>query len=568
MQSFSSSTVSLPAEASSKSKGKLLKRLSLKPKKPLSVATGSNAAASQSTTSLVTPTTPGKSRRMFDLFSATPSRKSVDGTASMPSTPKTPKTPKTPRSKATTAPSTRSTSASMDAMRTTNSRFADAPPVPAVPKMFLVSDEVFVIASPPKDKTKEEGEEVKEEEAASSSRMSSSSSAPSSYSTRSMASTMQTWNSWVDNLGSFPSQDAVASPKSMMTSVELQPETNRSSLDDIDDQIVLNLCMNLCDEPKAGPAVNPPSRSTSLGIGASPAPLPAPTRPLNFTFHSRKTSAPHSLGPLPPQPSDPPTEAVLRKTDQIKKRYSKQGSPLSDAASFTFPRPAPGTPKLDSISSLKSLEAGLSLDSKRVKRNHKRSSSKQSSATSSVDYSHYGNLPVKLTPGHVATRFFDSLEAPEPQEQLVSRFSEDSDNGEDARRLFGILTPVLGSVAKLTSTHTPPQMCAMDYCKLDTPATPEMLATRMSSSSVSSNSSLSDLSEEEPIFDLSQPNLDYRTVYALAQKYATSASATPALPTKTVKNPAPPKLGLLHSASKSHKNVNDPIDRSYHLRKY
>lgn len=526
MQSFSSSTVSLPAEASTKSKGKILKRLSLKSKKPLTIATGSNPAASQSTTTLVTPTTPSRSRRAFDLFSTTASRKSHDaGATSMPSTPKT---PKTPRFRSLAAPSTRSTSASMDAMRNPAARFGDAPPVPAVPKMFLISDEVFVIASPPKEAKQEEQDKST---VAASSRVSSSSSAPSSYSMLSSTSS-RTSNSWVDNLG----EDETAALPSI--------EPNRSSLDDIDDQIVLNLCMNLCDEKSPASTL---SRSTSLRTAAAPA-----------ISHTRMTSAPLSLGPLPPPPSAP-SDAVLRKTDQIKKRYSKQ-SPSID--SWTFPRPAPGTPKLDSISSLKSLEAGLSLDSKLAKRNHKRSSSKQSS-TSHSDFSHYGS--VKLTPGHVAgTGFFDTLE---PQEQLLSsRFSEDSDAGagagEDARRLFGILSPVLGSVAKFASNHhtSTPQMSAMDYCRLDGgAATPDM--TRFSSSSVSSNSSLSDLSsaEEEPVFDLSQPDLDYRAVYAMAQKYANTTAAK--------KLPQQPRLGMLPSASKSHKHLMDPVDRSYHLRK-
>lgn len=447
--------------------------------------------------------------------------------------------------------------------------------MPAIPKVFLISDEVFVIAGPPKVQEKVEQP-----------RLSESSSAPSTYSRLSGVSS-QTSNSWVDNPGS-PVQDEMSTFQ--VCDSEPEPEHIRSSLDEIDDQMVLNLCLNLCDEKparieNAHGEKRAHRRSASLRA-AQPTSLP-PAQSAKSTHHVRMHSAPLSLGPLPPQPTQPPTEAVLRKTDQIKKRYSKQqssplltsSSPLmrSSEDSFPSPRPAPGTPKLDSISSLKSLEAGLSLDSKLVKRKHKRSASKHSSRTT-VD-AVFGK-DVRLTPGHVAT-FFD-----EPAMELVSRFSEDSEDGEDARRLFAKISPKLG-VAKFASSFASSSsghsntVSALEMTRLDGDAsgarTPEMVATRNSSSS-SSSSSLSDLSDlttaEEAVFDLSRPSLDYAAVYALAQKYAQTSSTPTVSPVvkkpslKSQSKPSTMRSLLTSSASRSQRHLPDPVDRSYHLRKY
>ncbi|CBQ67933.1 conserved hypothetical protein [Sporisorium reilianum SRZ2] len=533
MQTFSTSTTSLPLAADAKPKPRLLKRLSLKPKKPMSVTTGSDTASLAS---------PPSSRRAFDLFS------------SAPSTPRTPKTPKTSSGRSI-APSTRATSASMDAMRASSSRFApkDAPPVPTIPKVFLISDEVFVIAVPPKAPEVREVREVAP-------RPSESSSAPSTYSRLSSTPT-HTSNSWVDNLGS-PAQDDVATfkPEPLPEPVA---EATRTSLDEIDDQIVLNLCMNLCDEQAPARREAPKERrahrrSASLRAQASFTP-PA---------HTRMASAPLSLGPLPPQPTQPPTEAVLRKTDQIKKRYSKQSplltcaSPLianDEAAVWSSPRAAPGTPKLDSISSLKTLEAGLSLDSKLAKRNHRRSASKRSVEA----------LPsVRLTRGHVDAPFFEPA-----QEELVSRFSEDSDD-EARGRFAALLSPRLGTVARFTSPFSS-SSSAVETMRWDSTTsgtrTPDMVATRTSSSS-SSTSSLSDLSDfptaDDAVFDLSSPSLDYRAVYALAQKYASNAVPQPqpqlARSTSVRKEARPSAMCSILTPA----GAKDPLDRTYHLRKY
>lgn len=594
MKAFSSSTVSLPLSSGADakpSKKKLLKRFSLKSKKPLSVDISSSSStsflASQSTTTLAGSANEQQqhtsSRRTFDMFSSAPS---------------TPRTPKTPKFFSSLAPSRRSTSASMDAVRApTSSRFPakDAPPVPAIPKMFLISDEVFVIAAPPKPA----------QQTVSAPRVSESSSSPSTYSMLSAASS-HTSHSWVGNLGS-PEEDEVPTFKACKPEPEPEPEQMRSSLDEIDQQIVLNLCLHLCDEK--APASRSESAHKERRARRRSASLRAQAAPVSSS-HARMASAPPSLGPLPPQPSQPPTQEVLRKTDQIKKRYSKQSSspllssnsPLiggSDDTSsiFSSPRPAPGTPKFNSISSLKSLEAGLSLDSKLVKRNHKRSVSKHS--IKSVDTLFSVPKEVRLTPGHVATHrdFFE-----DPAVELVSRFSEDSDEGDDARRLFSsLLSPKLGSVAKFTSTFSSSShsnsstISALDMTRLDADGgngngngvhcgsrTPEMVATRNSSSS--SSSSLSDLSDftatlgaaEDPVFDLSRPSMDYATVYALAQKYAAQASSHTTVapvykktPLKSESKTSTSMRTLLNpAASRSHRNLPDPVDRSYHLRKY
>ena len=303
--------------------------------------------------------------------------------------------------------------------------------------------------------------------------------------------------------------------------------------------------------------------------------------------HVRSGSAPLSLGPLPPQPTEPPTEAVLRKTDQIKKRYSRQGSPLItsspvlggspeiSAAAFIAPRPAPGTPKLDRVSSLRSLESALSVDSKKASRNHKRSVSKSSGRSFESSFT----LPkeVKLTPGHVAT---PTQETPQPEleMELVSRFSEDSDAGsDDPRRLLALLSPVLGSVSRMTGFASSSDAGASTddsrrHSRISGSKTPEMVA-RSSSSNSSSYSDLSELTPsvvDDTVFDLSRKSLDYRAVYARAQEYAkSSSSVTTTNSTSRKKLPAAKSQPTGFSLWNRQQNkLPDPIDRSYHLRKY
>lgn len=248
-------------------------------------------------------------------------------------------------------------------------------------------------------------------------------------------------------------------------------------------------------------------------------------------------------------------------------------------STFMSPRSAPGTPKADRTADLKTLEAGLSLDSKLAKRNHKRSVSK-SSGHKSFDSTFTLPKEVKLTPGHVATPTDE-----EPCE-LVSRFPEDSDSGrEDARRIFSLLSPKIGSTSKLPPLHTMYTITDADAGTTTTDRsrrnsgisgskTPEMIAR----SSNSSSSSYSDLSEiasinvDETVFDLSRPSLDYRTVYAMAQEYAKSSGsvATGAKLSNVVKvsKKQPAKEKGFNLWNKSNRQLPDPVDRSYHLRKY
>lgn len=260
----------------------------------------------------------------------------------------------------------------------------------------------------------------------------------------------------------------------------------------------------------------------------------------------------------------------------------------SDVA-FTSPRQAPSTPKLDHVSSLRNIEAGLSLDSKMVRCNHKRSVSK-GSGNISLGSSFAMLKDVKLTPGHIATPTQE-----EPRE-LVSRFSEDSDSGsDDPRRLLSLLSPVLGSVAKMPSflssnttttatkvTTTAPSSDTHDSRRnsgISGSKTPDMVAARTSSSS-----SYSDLSEiisvDETVFDLSRKSLDYKTVYALAQEYAKSYSVSSGSARSPdvaklgkKKLPPPPSAKSANSgfwlwSGRAQRQLPDPVDRSYHLRKY
>ncbi|SPO20199.1 uncharacterized protein UTRI_00591_B [Ustilago trichophora] len=619
MQSFSSSTLSLPAGAEKKSKRNILRRLSLgKPKTSssssnLGVSSSSANLTSRSTATLaVPPSEESASRRAFDLFSSGPSRPIVDAYASMPSTPRTPKTPTHSMSSKLSfdtrslRPSVRSRSASSAARTSTSSRTKneeEVPPVPQVPKMFLISDEVFVIApsaSSSKARTSE-----------SSSVPTSSPMLPSSSSVSHRSS-----GSWLDNLGSPSSEDTPTFPRLSKERVAF-PTTNsirsRSSLDEIDDQMLLNLCEVPAHKRKStrsncGHSSTPtrPSRGHARSASQQASPPPVPTIPASYArAHARSGSAPLSLGPLPPQPDEPPTEAVLRRTSQIKKRYSRQGgSPLLTSNSplmghsegtFTSPRQAPSTPKLDSVSSLRNIEAGLSLDSKMVRRNHKRSVSK-GSGSKSLDSSFAMLKDVKLTPGHIATPTQE-----EPRE-LVSRFSEDSDSGsDDPRRLLSLLSPVLGSVAKMPpflsnntpstatiiTTTTAPSSDTHDSRRnsgISGSKTPDMVAARTSSSSSSSYSDLSEIiSADETVFDLSRKSLDYKTVYALAQEYAkssnsissTSGSARSPDMAKLgrKKLPTPPSAKGANSgfslwSGRAQRQLPDPVDRSYHLRKY
>ncbi|SPO21114.1 uncharacterized protein UTRI_00591 [Ustilago trichophora] len=619
MQSFSSSTISLPAGAEKKSKRNILRRLSLgKPKASssssnLAVSNSSANLASQSTATLTVPASEESvSRRAFDLFSSGPSRPTVDAYASMPSTPRTPKTPTHSMSSKLSfdtrslRPSIRSRSASSAARTSTSSRAKgeeEVPPVPQVPKMFLIPDEVFVIAPSPS---------AFEPRTSESSSVATTSPMLSSFSSVSHRSS----GSWLDNLGSPSSEDTPTFPKLSEERVAFPTASSicsRSSLDDIDDQMLLNLCEVPAHKSKSTRSDSEhnsiptrPSRGHTRSVSQQASPPPVPALPASYArAHTRSGSAPLSLGPLPPQPDEPPTEAVLRRTSQIKKRYSRQGgSPLLNSNSplmghsdvvFTSPRQAPSTPKLDSVSSLRNIEAGLSLDSKMVRRNHKRSVSK-GSGNKSLDSSFAMLKDVKLTPGHMATPTQE-----EPRE-LVSRFSEDSDSGsDDPRRLLSLLSPVLGSVAKmppflhnnttttatninvaapLSDTHDSRRNSGISGSK-----TPDMVAARTSSSSSSSYSDLSEIiSVDETVFDLSRKSLDYKTVYALAQEYAKSSNSVSSISGSTrsldvaklgkKKLPPPPpsaksaNSGFSLWSGRAQRQLPDPVDRSYHLRKY
>ncbi|EST06458.1 hypothetical protein PSEUBRA_004358 [Kalmanozyma brasiliensis GHG001] len=539
MQSYSSSSTSLHEQAADKkSKRKLLNRLTLRPKTAPTSNRSSAFGASQSVTSLALSADGDmpSSRRALDMFS---SSRTVDAYATMPSTPKS---PKFSRSKSShdvrSAPSTRSTSASVAAMGSTV-----APPVPAVPKTYLISDEVFVIAAPP----------AKLSEKHASVRMSKSYSSPSSQS-MALSSSTQSSGSWVENLGT-PAPEEVPDFEEALLSLtpEESEDAGRSSLDAIDDQIVLNLCLNLYEEVTPVESV-PSSESGDLTpkmerfhsrAGSETATPPVPSIPAKHARrHTRTASAPLSLGPLPPQPSQPPTQAVLRKTDDLKKRYSKQSPTAFSVPRFAeVSRSTPGTPKLDSISDLKHLELDLSLDSRMAKRNHQRSLSRAASATK------------------LETSYFDlPPQALEEEEYMVSRWSEDSD-GDDARRIFSLL----GSV-KLPSVFSH----SNSDVRSGGSKTPEMIAARHSSSS-STSSSVSDLSEltptvsKEEVFDFSRQSLDYRTVYALAQAYA--KTSTPSQKRQPLTRSASHRGPEVKRNFSKALRTQDPLDRSYHLRK-
>ncbi|SPC65623.1 uncharacterized protein UHOD_00801 [Ustilago sp. UG-2017b] len=605
MHSFASSTFSLPASAEKKFKKTILRRLSLgkdKTSSDLSRSSSAVSLASRSTATLsAAPSEECASRRAFDLFSPYSQRLDIDAYASIPSSPRMPKTP--------TFGSNSKVSFDACTIRDTSSRVRSSSAIPRAsprsrkverkaleaPKLFLMSNEVFVIAAPPKKSATTAVVPVPVPvimpRYSGSSSYSAASSSPmlSSVSSRSS-------DSWLDNLGISASseEEMPAFPESVSVESLVAAELvrSRSSLDDIDYQLLANLCEfpvvpsrspARMTRSESGHGAPKASRGRARSASHQMAP-PVPAVPARFTrSHVRSVSAPLSLGPLPPQPSQPPTEAVLRRTDQIKKRYSRQGSPLYTSSpmfegaesAFLSPRTAPGTPKLDRTLDLKFLEAGLSLDSKVAKRSHKRSASKTGSK--SFD-SHFTLLKdLKLTPGHIATPKDE-----EPQE-FVSRFSENSDSGrDDASRLFSSLLshkPGNASASKLPSlctTYTISDAGTSDNCRRNSGIkTPEMVAR----SSSSSSSSYSDLPEivsinaDEIVFDLSRPSLDYRQVYAMAQEYAKSSGSV-ARGAKVASKKKQPAVqnGLDKKAfglwNKSNRQMLDPVDRSYHLRKY
>ncbi|GAC73760.1 hypothetical protein PANT_9d00253 [Moesziomyces antarcticus T-34] len=595
MHSFGSSVLSLPSAAASaraekKSKRNVLRRLSLgKPRFSSDVPSSSTASlTSRSTVTLaVNPSEEGSSRRAFDLFS-TPLPREERDTRSAPSTPRTSKAPAFalpgPSSKVSfDEKSIRSYPRSRQSLarNSTNSRFggSSVPPVPELPKLVVVSNEVFVIAALPRAKNLPE--------LPTSPLLLSSSSG----SSRSSA-------SWLDNLPTPSiSEEAPALPERMESppAPDTLAATKRSSLDVIDAQMITNLCempapqleavsMARC---KSSQGSYCPPRMHARSASQRTAPQASVETHQRARSHSRSGSAPQSLGPLPPRPAQPPTEAVLRKTDQIKKRYSRQGtvspmpSPVLNDSAFSSPRSAPATPKLDTVAALKSLEAGLSLDSKLARRNHKRSSSRTGGAT--WDAAFKSSTAVRLTAGHSAAR-------DEATTELVSRFSEDSDSGESSR-LRALLSPVLDSVAKM------PPLFGISTPSVDTHSSfgtrtnmvlgnksPELPSLCISSSSSSSGSDhdhadltpVVSIEEDDTIFDLSRPSMDYNAVYALAQQYAKASAPQPVqlhsmarsnsgrVQVQT-KQARPIYLNTLWS--KASRNLQDPVDRSYHLRK-
>ncbi|GAC93356.1 hypothetical protein PHSY_000921 [Pseudozyma hubeiensis SY62] len=602
--SFASSSTSLPAGGEKKAKRNLFKRVTLRPKPSLSVSTSAFAS----------PAAEYSPRRASEMTARDASRQTIDIGRSVPATPKSARSTRSFDAKSL-ALATRVTTESASRSKRFSVK-SDAPPVPYIPKSYLISDEIFVIANLP----------PVAEVVAPTPRISESSSAPSSYSMMSSTSSRSS-SSWLDDLQNvgFPSppsgDNATFSPMYVRSGPEAKYEPTRSSLDDIDDQIVLNLCLNLCDDttPTGLAPTDMERDTTSTRSHRRTSSLASvPLESLSRSLHTRTASAPLSLGPLPPQPTQAPAEAVLRKTNAIKKRYSRQlpspklpsqtnspalGSGKEDDASCYFgaARAAPSTHRLDSISSLKTIEADLSHDSKMVKRNHQRSYSKHS-ITSEQDFL---GVPrhVELTPGRGAARKTAAdFESEVEQHNLRSRWSEDSEDGsggvEEVRRLFSsLLSPKLGSAPKMTSSLSSYYTIAEGDSAVSGTKTPDMISVRHSSSSSSSNSSISDFSdltvaapssskvkavedEQETLFDFSRASLDYRAIYALAQQYAASNSTSPApsrnpslrrASTLKVKQSGSHKLSSLlpnASASRSLRSLAvDPLDRTYHLRK-
>lgn len=620
MHAFGSSTLSLPAhnaqaESKSKAKDKFLRRISKMraPSHPLSRSSSTNAASRYPATLPVSPHEDYSSRRAFDLFS-TPSRSTVDAYASMPSSPK-----KSAKEVRDGRPLRRSGSSSRSRSEAaTTPQGEDVPPMPRIPGVFLISDEVFIIANPRKaapvsaprvSESESEASSAAETspalsfESFSAPRMSKSFSTPNTSPRPSSLSSdsLRSAASWLEDLASMsPSSDFAAMFPGTAAQLSESAETStscRTSLDDIDDQMLLNLCefpplpyreFRATASESGHATLKPPMGHRRSASHQMAQPLPEAPGPFDRS-HSRTSSVPESLGPLPPQPVEAPTEAILRRTSQIKKHYSKQssspmiGSPMlgtTDTTGFSSPRVAPVTPSAHSVAKLLSLEAGLSLDSKLAKRNHKRTVSKNSGRKSS-EISFTLPKATKLTPGHCATP-----NGNEEARELVSRWSEDSDPGE-ARRLFSLISPVLESVAKMPPFFTSSSSTGTELSRKVSPSnaisgtqTPEMLA----SSSISTSSSCSDLSEitsvnaEETVFDLSRPSLDYRTVYAMAQQYAQSSSSDgsrnstdvsklakklPSLPRGLDKKEA---VALsLNRRNKAQRHHADPLDRTYHL---
>nr|CDI51445.1 putative protein [Melanopsichium pennsylvanicum 4] len=291
---------------------------------------------------------------------------------------------------------------------------------------------------------------------------------------------------------------------------------------------------------------------------------------------------------------------------------------------FTTRRATPSTPKLNSVSSLLLIEADLSLDSKVYKRNHRRTVSKDYASKSFDVMTFTPPREIKLTPGHIATP------QNEQESEFVSRFSDDSDSDtshDDPARLFGIFPLILGGRMdskspkmnqlsdfssyytittngdgdnNTTSSSTLSGSSSRCDSSITGTQTPNMIASRTSSSTISSFSDLSelangsnnvvsvaatannavDLNLEEPTFDLNRKSLDYRTVYALAQEYAKSTSSPstlvlPSLSSSQATNSSK-KTNLINKRNSSGfarwiktriKSYQDPIDRSYHLRK-
>ncbi|KAJ1031198.1 hypothetical protein NDA18_002416 [Ustilago nuda] len=602
MHSFASSTFLLPASAEKKLKKTILRRLSLgkdKTSSDLSRSSSAVSLASRSTATLAAaPSEECASRRAFDLFSPYSQRPDIDAYASIPSSHRMPKTPtfgsnsKVSFDARTIRDTSSSVRPSSAILRASPRPWKDERKAPPAPKLFLMSNEVFVIAASPKKSATTAAVPVPVPVVmprySGSSSYSAASSSPmlSSVSSRSS-------DSWLDNLGISASseEEMPAFPESVSVESLVAAELvrSRSSLDDIDYQLLANLC-EFPVVPSRSPERTTRSESghgaskASRGRARSASHQMTPPVPAHFTrSHVRSGSAPLSLGPLPPQPSQPPTEAVLRRTDQIKKSYSRQGSPLYTSSpmfegaesAILSPRTAPGTPKVDRTLDLNFLEAGLSLDSKVAKRSYKRSASK--SGSKSFD-SHFTLLKdLKLTPGHIVTPKDE-----EPQE-LVSRFSENSDSGRDeAGRLFSSLLshkPGNASASKLPplcTTYTISDAGTSDNCRRNSGIkTPEMVAR----SSSSSSSSYSDLPEivsvnvDEIVFDLSRPSLDYRQVYAMAQEYAkSSGSVARGAKVANKKKQSAVQNGWDKKAfglwNKSNRQMLDPVDRSYHLRKY
>ncbi|PWY98772.1 hypothetical protein BCV70DRAFT_27443 [Testicularia cyperi] len=382
-------------------------------------------------------------------------------------------------------------------------------------------------------------------------------------------------------------------------------QSQRSSLDIIEEQLYSDLADSFAsrDPLQEFERHFPASTRSEIGHGAA-SPMSRSVSIPAAKF-SRRTSTPVSLGPLPARPSN----ISIPHSFKINARRSVQvrGAPSAgffslDETSQTIKieqrRPAPDAPQDVRRPAPPSPRPILT---------------RQSSATSSLSSMSVDEIPIATSESLVGLfeeramevksrcSFEEEIRADEaqaqeqeqeqvPESKLQSRFSDDSDNAGESHEKRLSFMPSFGSFKTPSLSSTASSSIALRDREVRA-ATPDM---SRSSSSISTASTTSSTAYTEQIFDLSRPSIDYRQVYALAHEYAhfssdgtqpknspsslQSSSSSPVihshirpslLRSKSQQQPSPLSFGFLAKSSKPNQCTRkDPLDRSYHLRRF